>query len=94
MQDEEDRPSPVLAPKLKDPKEEQADYSPAKAATGGSSRVTPASKSAKGKRKNGDDTKSSSAPQKKVKTENVNPCLSCPAFGLIFLTTASRFLLI
>ncbi|CAO2842457.1 unnamed protein product [Amaranthus hypochondriacus] len=69
-EEEEDRPSPVLAPKLKDPKEEQADNSPAKAATGGSSRVTPASKSAKGKRKNGDDTKSSSAPQKKVKTEN------------------------
>ncbi|XP_021719775.1 transcription initiation factor IIF subunit alpha-like [Chenopodium quinoa] len=69
--DEEDRPSPVLAPKLKDPKDEPADSSPAKPAPGGSSRATPASKSAKGKRKNGDDTKSSSAaPHKKVKTEN------------------------
>lgn len=70
-EDEEDRPSPVLAPKLKDPKEEAADGSPAKAAPGGSCRGTSASKSAKGKRKNGDDTKSASAaPQKKVKTEN------------------------
>uniref|UniRef100_A0A803M1P0 Transcription initiation factor IIF subunit alpha n=1 Tax=Chenopodium quinoa TaxID=63459 RepID=A0A803M1P0_CHEQI len=69
-QDEEDRPSPVLAPKLKDPKDEPADSSPAKPGPGGSSRATPASKSAKGKRKNGDDTKSSSAaPHKKVKTE-------------------------
>ncbi|KNA09631.1 hypothetical protein SOVF_151770 [Spinacia oleracea] len=70
-EDEEDRPSPVLAPKLKDPKDEPADSSPAKQAPGGSSRATPASKSAKGKRKNGDDTKSASAaPHKKVKTEN------------------------
>lgn len=70
-EDEEDRPSPVLAPKLKDPKEELTDNSPAKPAPGGSSRGTPASKSAKGKRKNGDDTKSANAaPQKKVKTEN------------------------
>lgn len=70
-EDEEDRPSPVLAPKLKDPKEEAADSSPVKPVPGGSSRATPSSKSTKGKRKNGDDTKpASGAPQKKVKTEN------------------------
>ncbi|GMH15764.1 hypothetical protein Nepgr_017605 [Nepenthes gracilis] len=72
--DEEDRPSPVLAPKLKDtPKEEPSDNSPSKPVLGGSSRGTPpTSKSAKGKRKlNGDDTKSvNNVPPKKVKTEN------------------------
>lgn len=68
--DEDDRPSPVLAPK-REPKEEPSDNSPAKPASGGSSRGTPAPKSAKGKRKSVDETKpSSSAPPKKVKTEN------------------------
>ncbi|KAL9243469.1 hypothetical protein vseg_017353 [Gypsophila vaccaria] len=66
--EDEDRPSPVLAPKLKDPKEEPTD---AKSAAGGSSRGTPTSKSAKGKRKQGDDTKpASGAASKKMKTES------------------------
>lgn len=68
--DEEDRPSLVLAPK-KEPKEEPSDNSPAKSVSGVASRGTPASKSTKGKRKSVDETKpSSSAPPKKVKTEN------------------------
>lgn len=68
--DEEDRPSLVLAPK-KEPKEEPSDNSPAKSVSGVVSRGTPASKSTKGKRKSVDETKpSSSAPPKKVKTEN------------------------
>ncbi|KAK9706343.1 hypothetical protein RND81_07G117400 [Saponaria officinalis] len=65
--DDEDRPSPVLAPKLKNPKEEPTD---AKSAAGGSSRGTPTSKSAKGKRKQGDDTKpASTTASKKMKAE-------------------------
>ncbi|KAJ8423448.1 hypothetical protein Cgig2_005319 [Carnegiea gigantea] len=68
--DEEDRPSLVLAPK-KEPKEEPSDNSPAKSVSGVASRGTPASKFTKGKRKSVDETKpSSSAPPKKVKTEN------------------------
>ncbi|KAK3036947.1 hypothetical protein RJ639_030912 [Escallonia herrerae] len=72
--EDEDELSPVLAPKQKDaPKDEPADHSPVKSATTGSARGTPStSKSAKGKRKsNGEDTKPSGAPSKKVKSENV-----------------------
>ncbi|KAH9613670.1 hypothetical protein KSS87_005170 [Heliosperma pusillum] len=70
-EDDEDRPSPVLAPKLKDPKEEASDSSPSKPAAGKSSRGTPTSKSAKGKRKNGDDTKpASGSALKKIKSES------------------------
>ncbi|KAK2992238.1 hypothetical protein RJ640_005725 [Escallonia rubra] len=72
--EDEDELSPVLAPKQKDaPKDEPADNSPVKSATTGSARGTPStSKSAKGKRKsNGEDTKPSGAPSKKVKSENV-----------------------
>ncbi|XP_065867533.1 transcription initiation factor IIF subunit alpha isoform X1 [Euphorbia lathyris] len=71
--DEEEDLSPVLAPKQKDAvKEEPAESSPAKPMPSGSSKGTPPSKSAKGKRKlNGDDSKTSNgAPQKKVKAEN------------------------
>lgn len=79
--DIEDESSPVLAPKANNGsskrnnalKEEPVDNSPSKAAaTAGAARGTPTSKSSKGKRKTGDDTKSANgaAPSKKVKTEN------------------------
>ncbi|GAB2301030.1 hypothetical protein Dimus_035066 [Dionaea muscipula] len=77
--DDEDRPSPVLAPKLKDAiKEEPSENSPSKPVPGGSTKGTPSSsKPAKGKRKtNGDDPKAANhTPAKKVKIENVNICL-------------------
>ncbi|XP_074270178.1 transcription initiation factor IIF subunit alpha-like [Silene latifolia] len=63
--EDEDRPSPAVAPKLKDPKEEPSD-SPAKPARG-----TSTSKSAKGKRKHGEDTKAATgAASKKIKAES------------------------
>nr|XP_043633149.1 transcription initiation factor IIF subunit alpha [Erigeron canadensis]XP_043633151.1 transcription initiation factor IIF subunit alpha [Erigeron canadensis] len=78
--DIEDESSPVLAPKSNTgsskrnnpPKEEPVDNSPSKPAAPGSARGTPNStKSAKGKRKNNDEAKTSNgAATKKVKTEN------------------------
>ncbi|XP_060184276.1 transcription initiation factor IIF subunit alpha [Lycium barbarum] len=71
--DAEEDISPVLAPKPKEaPKEEPIETSsPSKPAAAGSNRGTPASKSAKTKRKaNGDESKpTNGAPLKKVKTE-------------------------
>ncbi|XP_022967231.1 transcription initiation factor IIF subunit alpha-like [Cucurbita maxima] len=70
--DEEDTgDTPVLPSKQKDTvKEEAASSSPSKPTPSGSAKGTPSTaKTAKGKRKNGEDVKPSSAPPKKMKTE-------------------------
>ncbi|XP_074307453.1 uncharacterized protein LOC141642516 [Silene latifolia] len=70
-QDDEGRPSPVSAPKLKDLKEGANDSSPAKSAAGKFSPGTRHSKFANGKRNNGDDTKpASGSALKKIKSES------------------------
>lgn len=89
MDDDTGFPS-LLPPKQKDTpkKEEPADNSPSKAAPSGT-KGTPASKSAKGKKKaDGDDAKiSNNALPKRSKTENVSHwlCLTCSFDFLISL---------
>lgn len=65
--------TPSLPSKQKDTvKEEAAASSPSKLTPSGSAKGTPSTaKTAKGKRKNGEDVKPSSAPPKKMKTETV-----------------------
>ncbi|KAA0066237.1 transcription initiation factor IIF subunit alpha [Cucumis melo var. makuwa] len=69
--DEDTGGTPVLPSKQKDTvKEEAAANSPSKPTPSGSAKGTPSTaKTAKGKRKNGEDVKPSSAPPKKMKTE-------------------------
>lgn len=71
--EEESGGTPVVPSKQKDTvKEEAPASSPSKPTPSGSTKGTPSTaKSAKGKRKNGEDVKPSSAPSKKMKTETV-----------------------
>lgn len=74
--EEEISGTPVLPTKQKDTvKEEAAANSPSKPTPSGSAKGAPATaKTAKGKRKNGEDVKPSTAPPKKMKTESVWSC--------------------
>ena len=76
--DEDTGGTPVLPSKQKDTvKEEAAANSPSKPTPSGSAKGTPSTaKTAKGKRKNGEDVKPSSAPPKKMKTETVCHAIS------------------